>query len=108
MIFRIEKNRTSSKYLAACDRVEARAVIEDCRRDDNHHWPHCKLGYQSPKRFAATQSAQANLDHGEPLDLLKVTAHGKKTAKLSPLAGRLAEKQQQPPKTCAFPRMQIP
>jgi transposase InsO family protein len=37
--------------------TEARVVIEDYRREYNHHRPHSKLGYQSPKRFAATQSA---------------------------------------------------
>ena len=37
--------------------TEARVVIEDYRRNYNHHRPHSKLGYQSPKRFAATQSA---------------------------------------------------
>lgn len=37
--------------------TEARVVIEDYRRDYNHHRPHSKLGYQSPKRFATTQSA---------------------------------------------------
>ena len=36
----------------------ARVVIEDYRCQYNHHRPHSKLGYQSPKRFAATtQSA---------------------------------------------------
>ena len=38
--------------------TEARVVIEDYRCQYNHHRPHSKLGYQSPKRFAATtQSA---------------------------------------------------
>ena len=38
--------------------TEARFVIEDYRCQYNHHRPHSKLGYQSPKRFAATtQSA---------------------------------------------------
>jgi len=32
-------------------------VIEDYRRDYNHHRPHSKLGYKSPKRFAATPRA---------------------------------------------------
>jgi hypothetical protein len=40
--------------------TEARVVIEDYRCQYNHHRPHSKLGYQSPKRFAATtQSAPA-------------------------------------------------
>ena len=34
--------------------TEARVVIEDYRWQSNHHRPHSKLGYQSPKRFAAT------------------------------------------------------
>jgi len=34
--------------------TEARVVIEDFRREYNHHRPHSKLGYLSPKRFAAT------------------------------------------------------
>ena len=38
--------------------TEARVVIEDYRCQYNHHRSHSKLGYQSPKRFAATtQSA---------------------------------------------------
>ena len=35
--------------------TEARVVIEDFRRDYNHHRPHSKLGYQSPTPFAAAQ-----------------------------------------------------
>ena len=34
--------------------TEARVVIEDYRCQYNHYRPHSKLGYQSPKRFAAT------------------------------------------------------
>jgi transposase InsO family protein len=34
--------------------TEARVVIEDYRCQSNHHRPHSKLGYQSPKRFAVT------------------------------------------------------
>ena len=34
--------------------TEARVVIEDYRWQSNHHRPQSKLGYQSPKRFAAT------------------------------------------------------
>lgn len=34
--------------------TEARVVFEDFRTHYNHHRPHSKLGYQSPKRFAAT------------------------------------------------------
>ena len=38
--------------------TEARVVIEDYRCQYNDYRPHSKLGYQSPKRFAAkTQSA---------------------------------------------------
>jgi putative transposase len=37
--------------------TEARVVIEDFRRDYNHHRPHSKLGYQSPAPFAATLNA---------------------------------------------------
>ena len=38
--------------------TEARVIIEDYRCQYNHYRPHSKLGYQSPKRFAATtQSA---------------------------------------------------
>ena len=40
--------------------TEARVVIEDYRRQYNHHRPHSKLGYQSPKRFAATQTAPSS------------------------------------------------
>lgn len=35
--------------------TEARVVIEDFRRDYNEDRPHSRLGYLSPKRFAATQ-----------------------------------------------------
>ena len=43
---------------AVCTLTEARVVIEDYRCQDNFHRPHSKLGYQSPKPFAATtQSA---------------------------------------------------
>ena len=35
--------------------LTARVVIEDFRRDYNHHRPHSKLGYQSPTPFTATQ-----------------------------------------------------
>ena len=34
--------------------TEARVVIEDYRCQYDHYRPHSKLGYQSPKRFAAT------------------------------------------------------
>lgn len=34
--------------------TEARVVIEDYRRQYNHHRPHSKLGYQSPVHFAQT------------------------------------------------------
>src|SRR6476469_8198585 len=34
--------------------TEARVVMEDYRCQYNHYRPHSKLGYQSPKRFAAT------------------------------------------------------
>ncbi len=37
--------------------TEARVVIEDYRREYNHHRPHSKLSYQSPVSFAATLSA---------------------------------------------------
>ncbi|CAN5504051.1 hypothetical protein BH09VER1_BH09VER1_54840 [soil metagenome] len=37
--------------------TEARVIVEDYRCDYNHHRPHSKLGYQSPTRFAATQTA---------------------------------------------------
>ena len=40
--------------------TEARVVIEDYRHQYNHHRPHSKLGYQSPKRFAATQTAPSS------------------------------------------------
>jgi transposase InsO family protein len=35
--------------------TEARVVIEDYRREYNQVRPHSKLGYSSPKRFAANQ-----------------------------------------------------
>jgi putative transposase len=35
--------------------TEARVVIEDFRRDYNEDRPHSRLGYLSPRRFAATQ-----------------------------------------------------
>ncbi|CAN5833057.1 hypothetical protein BH09VER1_BH09VER1_47750 [soil metagenome] len=38
--------------------TKARVIVEDYRRDYNHHRPHSKLDYQSAARFAAiTQSA---------------------------------------------------
>ena len=40
--------------------TEARVVIEDYRCQYNHHRPHSKLGYQSPKRFAATQTVPSS------------------------------------------------
>lgn len=40
--------------------TEARVVIEDFRRDYNHHRPHSKLGYQSPVPFAASQPAPSS------------------------------------------------
>jgi transposase InsO family protein len=40
--------------------TEARVVTEDYRCQYNHHRPHSKLGYQSPKRFAATTQSAPN------------------------------------------------
>lgn len=40
--------------------TEARVLIEDYRCQYNHHRPHSKLGYQSPKRFAATQTVPSS------------------------------------------------
>ena len=40
--------------------TEARVVIEDYRCQYNHHRPHGKLGYQNPKRFAATQTVPSS------------------------------------------------
>lgn len=40
--------------------TEARVVIEDYRRDYNHHRPHSKLGYQSPAPFAASQTTPSS------------------------------------------------
>ena len=42
-----------------CTLTEARVVIEDYRCQYNHHRPHSKLGYQSPKRFAATTQSNS-------------------------------------------------
>jgi putative transposase len=39
--------------------TEARVVIEDYCCQYNHHRPHSKLGYESPKRFAATVPSSA-------------------------------------------------
>ena len=36
--------------------TEARVVVEDYRREYNQRRPHSKLGYQSPRQFAANQS----------------------------------------------------
>jgi hypothetical protein len=36
--------------------TEARVVVEDFRRDYNEDRPHSRLGYLSPRRFAATQA----------------------------------------------------
>lgn len=41
--------------------TEARVVIEDYRCQYNHRRPHSKLGYQSPKRFAATTQSVPSL-----------------------------------------------
>lgn len=40
--------------------TEARVIVEDYRCDYNHHRPHSKLGYQSPTRFAANQTAPSS------------------------------------------------
>lgn len=40
--------------------TEACVIVEDYRRDYNHHRPHSKLGYQSPAGFAVTQTVPSS------------------------------------------------
>ncbi len=92
--------------------AEARVVIEDFRREYNHHRPHSSLGYQTPASFAAScrsvsaatdRAGAASADHG-PVGRGGTAATSSRRA--TPLA--LASLALAPPPACSTKGIHLP